>query len=56
MLVHVHVYMYTFAGSTIAGLDCVDVHTMHVEYTHSDRLPNLCASAIDMRIRTHHSV
>ena len=49
-------YMYTFAGTTIAGLDCVDVHTVHVEYTRLDRLPSLCASAIDTCIRTHHSV
>ena len=49
--------MYTFAGTAIAGLDCVDVHNMHVEYTHvdihtrSDRLPSLCANGIDTRIR-----
>ena len=24
-------YMYMFAGTAIAGLDCVDVHTMHVD-------------------------
>ena len=33
-------YMYTFAGTAIAGLVCVDVHTMHVESTRSDRLPS----------------
>ena len=45
--------MYTFAGTAIVGLD---VHTMHVEDARSDRLPSLCASAIDTCIRTHHSV
>ena len=48
-------YMYTFAGTAIAGQDCVDVHTLHMEYTRSDRLPSMCASAIT-RIQTHHSV
>ena len=42
-----YAYMYKFAGTAIVGLD---VHTMHVEYTHSDWLPSLCASAIDTRI------
>ena len=53
MLVHVYVCR---DGHCWSGLCGRDVHTMHVEYKRLDRLPSLCASAIDTRIRTHHPV
>ena len=56
-----YMYMYTRTCTICRDSHCWYVLcgrtcTMHVEYTRSDQLPSLCASAVDMRIQTHHSV